>query len=250
MKKTGILGGIAWPSTAEYYAGFCRLAERRHADAGRTGPAEMPEMSIESLDLARAAALLGNDDDELSWRAFDDYHRAGLQRLERAGAAFAVIACNTAHHRLKQITRDVDIPVISILDVAADACLRLGVGRLLILGTETVMTSNLFRNTFRQRGIDAFGPSYPHHVRSILSTIEALEHCRIDGAADRIREVVAGMPENGNPGSTAVYLGCTELPLAFEANRTEEVFERDGVRYINSTALHIRAAFDCAMEDP
>jgi aspartate racemase len=250
MKKPGILGGIAWPSTAEYYAGFCRLAERRHLDTGRSGPAEMPEMSIESLDLATATALLGNDDDEASWLAFDDYHRAGLQRLERAGAAFAVIACNTAHHRLEQIRREVGIPVISILDVAADACLRLGVDRLLILGTQIVMTSNLFRNTFRQRGIDAFGPSHPQQVRSIVSTIEALEHCCIDGAADRIREVVAGMPENGNPGATAVYLGCTELPLAFEANRTDEVFERDGIRYINSTALHIRAAFDCAMEDP
>jgi len=250
MKKAGILGGIAWPSTVEYYAGFCRLVERHHADAGRTGPAEMPEMSIESLDLARATVLLGNDDDEASWLAFDDYHRAGLRQLERAGAAFAVIACNTAHHRLDQITRDAGIPVISILDVAADACMRLGVDRLLILGTRTVMTSGLFRNTFRQRGIDAFGPPHPHQARSVLSTIEALGHCCIDGAADRIREVVAGMPENGNPGSTAVYLGCTELPLAFEANRTEEVFERDGVRYLNSTALHIRAAFDCAMEDP
>jgi aspartate/glutamate racemase len=58
------------------------------------------------------------------------------------------------------------------------------------------------------------------------------------------------MPENGKPGSTAAYLGCTELPLAFGANRTDEVFERDGVRYINSTALHVRAAFDCAMESP
>lgn len=250
MKKTGILGGIAWPSTAEYYAGFCRLAERRHAAMGRTGPAEMPEMSIESLDLAKATAFLGNDDDDASWFAFDDYHRAGLQRLERAGATFAVIACNTAHHRLDQITRNVDIPVISVIDVAADACLRLGVDRLLILGTQTVMASSLFRKVFRQRGIDAFGPPHPHQVRSILSTIEALEHCCIDGAADRIREVVAGMPEDGNPGSTAVYLGCTELPLAFEANRSDEIFERDGVRYVNSTALHIRAAFDCAMEDP
>jgi aspartate racemase len=250
VNKIGILGGIAWPSTVEYYAGLCRLAERRHADMGLPGPARMPEMAIEALDLARATALLGHDGDETSWLAFDEYHRAGLRRLERAGAAFAVIACNTAHHRLDRITRDMDMPVISIIDVAAEACLRLGVDRLLILGTRTVMTSNPFRNAFRQRGIDACGPPHPHQVRSILSTIEALEHCCTRGAADRIREVVAGMPENGKPGSTAAYLGCTELPLAFGANRTDEVFERDGVRYINSTALHVRAAFDCAMESP
>ena len=246
MKKIGILGGIAWPSTVEYYAGLCRLAERHHAKAGKPGLAGMPEMAIESLDLATATALLGREDDEAAWRAFDDYHRMALQRLQRSGAEFAVIACNTAHHRFAEITRGIDMPVLSILDVAADACARLGVERVLILGTPTVMTSAVFRDAFRQRGIDAHGPRRQGDRRAIVATIDELERGCSDGASRRIRAVAAN-PAAASSRSSAVYLGCTELPLAFASNKADGIFESEGVRYINSTALHVSAAFEYAV---
>lgn len=55
----------------------------------------MPEISIESLDLAKAISYLGSDNDE-SWSRFDNYHRSALQRLEASGVDFALIASNTA----------------------------------------------------------------------------------------------------------------------------------------------------------
>ncbi|MGH8184037.1 MAG: aspartate/glutamate racemase family protein [Rhodanobacteraceae bacterium] len=247
MKKIGILGGIAWPSTVEYYSGLCRLAERRHTEAGKSGPAEMPEMAIESLDLATATALLGRDDDDISWQAFDAYHREGLRRLERNGADFAVIACNTAHHRLAQITRGVDIPVLNILDVATAACARLGVESVLILGTLTVMTSAVFRDAFLRRGIAARGPRRRGERQATVATIEALARGCNEGIARRIHDIVADPPTERAPRSSAVYLGCTELPLAFTSRKTDGVFESEGIRYINSTALHVRAAFERAI---
>ncbi len=243
MKKIGILGGIAWPSTAAYCTGLCRLAQGR---ADPDGAPEMPEISIESLDLSRAAALLGHDPDEASWLAFDDYHRAGLQRLEHAGAAFAVIACNTAHHRLAGITRGLGLPVLSMLDAAADACLRLGIRRLLILGTATVMASEIFREAFERRGIDAFGPPRRHQAEAVQSIIQALGCGPTGNAARRIGDIAAEVFLDDAPPSSAVYLGCTELPLAF-ATHEDEVFESGGVRYLDSTALHVRAAFDRAV---
>lgn len=245
MKKIGILGGIAWPSTVEYYAGLCRLAEQHHAESGKPGPAQTPEIAIESLDLATATALLGRHDDAASWRAFDDYHRSALQRLERGGAEFGVIACNTAHHRFAEITCGVDMPVLNILDVAAAVCERLGATRVLILGTMTVMSSVVFRDAFLRRGIDARGPRRQGDRRTIVATIERLARGCDRDALRRIHEVAAD-PGTGPSGSTAVYLGCTELPLAFTSNKADGVFESDGVRYINSTALHVRAAFEYA----
>lgn len=249
MKKIGILGGIGWPSTAEYYAGLCRLAELHHSGTGNPGPAKTPEMAIEALDLAKAAALLGSDDDEASWSAFDSYHRAGLQRLERSSAELAVIACNTAHHRFDQITRGIAIPVLSILDVATDACIELGVKEVLILGTLTVMTSKVIREAFRLRGIDSRGPDDERHRRAVLATIDALERGRIDGAAGRIHEVVVEANAGRERDATAVCLGCTELPLAFPANKRDGVFECNGIRYVNTAALHVRAAFERALEE-
>lgn len=246
MKKIGILGGIGWPSTVEYYAGLCGLAESRNRVQGR---AQMPEMAIESLDLAKAEMLVGTDGDEGSWLAFDAYHRAALQRLERSGADFAVIACNTAHHRLTQIERDLAIPVLGIADIAADACAERGVREVLILGTRTVMASNVFRETFRQRGIDARAPAEERHRQMVLASIDALARGHDDGASGRIREVIAEAGLHQADPAAAVYLGCTELPLAFPAHKHEGMFELDGVRCINSTALHIRAAFEYATMD-
>lgn len=246
MKKIGILGGIGWPSTVAYYAGLCGLAEARNRAHDR---AQMPEMVVESLDLAKAEMLVGNDSDEGSWLAFDAYHRAALQRLERSGADFAVIACNTAHHRLQQIERGLAMPILGIVDIAADACIERGVRDVLILGTRTVMASAAFREAFRQRGINARAPVEEHHRRMVLASIDALSHGHDDGASGRIRQVIVESGLHEADRSSAVYLGCTELPLAFPAHKNESLFEIDGVRCINSTALHIRAAFEYATMD-
>lgn len=243
MKKIGILGGLAWPSTVEYYAGICHLAEARHIAMGRVGPVQIPEIAIESLNITRAMSLLGSEHDEASWSAFDAYHRAGLQRLERSGAEFAVIACNTAHHRFAQITRGVAMPVLSILEVAASACAQQGLTRVLILGTAQVMTSPVFPAAFLLHGIEARAPQGKRPLRAIEATINILQEGRIDDAGARIRAVVKRTALGHLHGDTAVYLGCTELPLAFPAFKHVGIFEADGIRYVNSTALHVQSAF-------
>ncbi|MBU6416340.1 MAG: aspartate/glutamate racemase family protein [Xanthomonadaceae bacterium] len=244
MKKIGILGGIGWPSTVEYYAGLCGLAESRNRVQDR---APLPEMAIESLDLAKAEMLVGSDGDEDSWLAFDAYHREALQRLERSGANFAVIACNTAHHRLQQIEHGLAIPILGIVDTAADACAERGVRDVLILGTRTVMASAVFRETFRQRGIDARAPAEERHRQMVLASIDALSRGYDDGASRRIRQVIVESGLHQADSSAAVYLGCTELPLAFPTHKHESLFEVGGIRCINSTALHIQAAFQFAI---
>ena len=66
MKKIGIIGGVGWPSTVEYYAELCRRAVARHQAENPGGTPAMPEMSIESLDHRKAIQFLGGED-EASW---------------------------------------------------------------------------------------------------------------------------------------------------------------------------------------
>lgn len=91
MKKIGIVGGVAWQSTVDYYSELCRRSQQWQVRRNLSDVPTFPEISIESLDLAKAVSYLGSDDDEPSWSEFDEYHRAALKRLEVSGAEVALI---------------------------------------------------------------------------------------------------------------------------------------------------------------
>src|SRR5229473_3750060 len=158
MKKIGIVGGVAWLSTVDYYTEICRRSERWHVARGAPGVPSTPEMSIESLDHNKAVSYLGIDGDEESWSLFDDYHRGALQRLEASGVDFALMASNTPHDRYASIVRGIGILVINIFEVVAKESARIGASEVLIPGTTQTMRSVRFRDEFAKYGIEATGP--------------------------------------------------------------------------------------------
>ena len=237
MKKIGIVGGVAWLSTVDYYSEIYR----------RSAPLT-PEMSVESLDHNRAVSYLGVDGDEESWVQFDEYHRAALQRLEASGADFAMMASNSPHHRFESIVRDVGIPVIDIFEVVAKESARIGAREVLILGTALTMRSPRFRETFARRGVAAAGP-YDEAVKAMAVELSAeLQAGKRERAAERLGKIVKGAIERQFKTQPVVCLACTELPLAFPELKFAATFEQDGIVYINSTAVHINAAVDFATD--
>jgi aspartate racemase len=228
MKKIGIVGGTAWVSTVEYYATLCELGER----AG-----QQPEFAIESIDNARAQSYRGLPGDEASWQRFDAYHRAALENVEHAGAEVALLAANTPHHRFAAITAGIGIPIVNIIDAVADACAQIGVDRLLMLGTALTMSSDTIRARYAQRGVEAsVPPEYEHD--GIVALIERLQRGERDGAQAQIAALAVGY--------NAVALACTELPLAFPEETRSTYFERNGVIYLNTLAIHANAIFNQA----
>ncbi len=246
MKKIGIVGGIAWLSTVDYYTALCRRSEEWHIARKAPGVPALAEMSIESLDLRKAFSLLGNDKDELSWTKFEDYHRAALQRVEASGADFAIIASNTPHHRFAEIVRGVKIPVISIVDAVARESASIGVKEMLILGTKPTMRSARFREGFAKFGIEAAGPRDEAAQAMTAELIGELQRSQTAGAAERL-DKIARMSFGQFRRQPAVSLACTELPLAFPDQKMLPTFEYDGVLYINSSVVHINAAFAFAV---
>jgi aspartate racemase len=253
MKKIGIVGGIGWRSTVEYYAEICRRCEEAHAARGGTGTPPTPEMAIESLILEKAFALLGRDEDEGSWAAFDEYHRAALKRLEASGAEVALLAANTPHHRLQSIVRGVGIPVVSILDAAAREAsrmgARIGTRKALILGTALIMQSAMMRKAFTKQGLDATGPAHEAERAATLQLIAELQGGQTEGMAERVRSLARTAFAGQFRGSPMVVLACTELPLAFPEMRSRASFEAGGVVYINTTAAHVDALMEAAAGD-
>jgi aspartate racemase len=247
MKKIGIVGGIAWLSTADYYAGICRRSEQWHLARNAESAPSYPEMSIESLDLSKVLSYLGNDEDEQSWTQYDDYHRAALQRVEANGADFAIIASNTPHHRFATIVRGIGIPVISILDAVAKKSAGIGAKEVLILGTAITMKSAKFREGFAKLGIRAAGPNNEAARAMTVELITELQRGNDKGATQKLGKIARNSLEGNSKAQPVVCLACTELPLAFPEQRMLESFESDDIVYINTSAVHMNAAFGYAV---
>lgn len=247
MKKIGIVGGVAWASTVEYYTEICRLSEERHIAGDCAGAPATPEMTIESLDHRKAVSYLGDQSDE-SWKQFDDYHRAALLRLETAGADFALIASNTPHHRFESIVGGVAIPVLDLFEVAALEAARAHAPRVLILGTAITMNSERLREKFLQSGIEAAGPIHDRLRASIVGLIRDLQCGQTSGAAERLSAVAKACAQEQPGPQPLVCLACTELPLAFPEFKSRPSFLFHGLTYLNTTIVHARAAFDRAVD--
>ena len=247
MKKIGIVGGVSWLSTAEYYKTICLLSRQHHLERGFEGPAPVPEISIESVNINKSFHLRGAPGDEASWRGFDAYFHDALRRVECAGADFAIIASNTPHNRFEAITRGIAIPVISIFDVVARQCASHGAKRALILGTAPTMASAVFAATLEKHGIAGFVPQSDQDKAIVIELIDEIYAGRGNDAAERIRAVVARSFSSSADGSKVVCLSCTELPLAFPEFVDRPSFEADGILYLNTGVIHAQAAFDCAV---
>jgi aspartate racemase len=246
MKKIGIVGGIGWHSTLEYYREICRWANEPYLAGGLAGMPSTPEIVIESLDMAKSHSLLGNDGDERSWCGFDNYHRAALQRLEASGAEVALLASNTPHHRFEEIVRGAKIPVISILDATAKEAVRIGARRVLILGTALMMRSDRFKAAFARHGIELIAPRSESLQAATVTLVERLQRGRVKGAATRLGKIaIASWPFAEEP---VVCLARSELSLAVPVSRTrprlKPSFKYGGVTYISTMGAHIGAVLE------
>jgi aspartate racemase len=246
MKKIGIVGGIAWRSTVDYYSELCRLSEQLHFDDNLTAIPATPEICIESLDLSKAASYIGVDEIEESWARFDEYHRSALKRLAASGADFALIASNTPHHRFEAITRGVGMHVVDLFEVVAEQCARNGISQLVILGTSSTMKSSRFRESFARFGVVAAGPEDPADRASVLTMIGTLQRGSPEGVSDKLHNLAETAFAKQFTGPPVVCLGCTELPLAFPETKGLATFKLSGVTYVNTSAIHVAAALTLA----
>ena len=249
MKRIGILGGLAWPATIEYYKAICQLSQKHHVNLDLPGPSPMPEMCIESVNINYSYNRRGSFGNENSWKDYDEYFHAALKRLENNGVDFAIIASNTPHNRYDSITRGLNIPVISIFEAVAETCKLNGVDGFLLLGTEPTMNSGIFPDYLERHGIRAFVPSSETIKSKIVDIISELFKGKNENGGSRINEIVRSSYEQTGVPKKVVCLACTELPLAFEGKEQFETFDDDGIFYLNTTIIHANAAFRYAISD-
>ncbi|MEQ3672857.1 aspartate/glutamate racemase family protein [Pseudophaeobacter sp.] len=250
MKKIGILGGVGWASTLDYYRGICAGSWQRQIETGaeaHNGPLPCPKITIESVNQAETRSLRGRPEDEASWAAFDAVFRDGLLVLQAAGCDFAVIASNTPHARLHAIRQGVEMPVLSIFDATAQAVAKTKADSALVIGTAVTMQARNYAEVLAPYGIQA-NPTLPTaEIAEAQSMIDQDFH---GGASPEAQERLLRFCQKHASAGEAVILACTELPLAFPDHIDEPCFEAAGVLFINPSAAHVAAALELALGEP
>ncbi len=240
MKKIGIIGGLAWPSTIDYYRLICAGANAHFHSLGHPMPLPTPPIMIESVNMAETRKLRGKPDGT-GWERFDTVFRDAFRRLQAGGCDFGLIASNTPHARLHAIRQGLDLPVLSIVEEAVRETSRLGATRALILGTSVTMRGDLYPRRLRELGIEP-NPRLPEAQIEAMQRLIDEEFYQGATAAGTSRLLAACRAHVPDPAQTAILLACTELPLAFPAHCDDASFEAEGLRFVNTTVAHARAA--------
>ncbi|WP_171188877.1 aspartate/glutamate racemase family protein [Ruegeria sp. HKCCC2117] len=244
MKKIGILGGVGWASTVDYYRAIAEGAGRHFAQLGHSSPLPVPPITIESVTQAKTRALRGVAGDEASWAEFDNVFRDALLTLERAGCDFGIIASNTPHARLHAIRQGVSMPILSIFDATADATASTGASEALVLGTSVTMQATNYADRLAAEGITA---NYRLPEPEITEMQAMIDSDFYGGASDTARTRLLAFCNKHAANGTAILLACTELPLAFPAHLDDPVFEAEGHLFVNPSAAHVSAALKEAL---
>ena len=246
MKKFGIIGGLAWPSTVEYYRLLCSKTNKHFQRQAVDAPYPTPPMVIESLNMNMTRQLRGKKGDESSWAAYDEVFRAAFLRLKDAGAEFGLIASNSPHMRWDGIQRGLDFPLLSILETTAGIVQTLAGTAAFILGTSMTMRSPVYTQTLNRHGINVLATPSDDEIAAMDRLID-IDLYQND--AGKAKEFILGLCRRNvaEPDTAIVCLACTELPLAFPEYRESASFESDGFRFVNTTVAHIDATLRKAL---
>jgi len=202
MKTIGLIGGMSWESSAEYYRLINQETKRR------MGGHHNARSIMVTLDFAEIEHLQHADE----WEKLGAMLSSAAQQLDRGGADLIVLCTNTMHKLAASITGAVRIPLLHIVDSVAQVILRSGQKRVGLLGTRFTMEQPFYADRMRRQfGIDTVVP--PVVDRQLVHNVIYGELCHgiiRDQSRVEYQRVIAGLAAEG---AQAVILGCTEIGL-------------------------------------
>lgn len=229
MRTLGLIGGMTWHSTADYY---------RLINAGiqaRLGGSHSAELVMVSVDFGPVEDMQGRGD----WEAMGRLMADAARRLEAAGADGLVICANTMHRLADDVTGAVRIPLIHIADATAGAIIATGLETVGLLGTRYTMELDFYRGRLEKMyGLRVLIPDEPG--RSSVHDIIYKELAQGIVNEDSRRDYIAVIEDLKDRGAQGVILGCTEIPLLIKAADSP-------IQVFDTTALHAAAAVGFAL---
>jgi len=229
VKTLGLIGGMTWHSTVDYY----RLINKGVHE--RLGGSHSAELLLLSIDFEPVEEMQGRGD----WAGMGRLMASWAKRLEGAGAEGLLICTNTMHRLAGDVERAVRVPLIHIADATAVAIKKAGMSTVALLGTRYTMELDFYRGRLeKEHGLKVLIPEEPG--RTAVHDIIYRELAFGDVREESRRTYVATIEELMRRGAQGVILGCTEIPLLIK--------EKDSpVPVFDTTALHAAAAVEFAL---
>ncbi len=220
----GLIGGLSWESSAEYYRLINQSVRRR------LGGTHSARCLMWSFDFAEIEAFqhVGH------WDAATEWMRDAAARLRHGGAELLVICSNTMHVMAEAVEQTAGMPLLHIADPTAEAIRAAGLSRVGLLGTAFTMEQDFYTARLRARhGLDVLVPEAPD--RAVVHRIIYEELVRGDIRPESRAAYAEIMARLAARGAQAIILGCTEIMLLVHA-------EDSPVPLFDTTALHAEAA--------
>jgi aspartate racemase len=230
MRTIGLIGGMSWESSAEYY----RIINQRVRDT--LGPLRSAQLLMYSVDFGpvEQAQHAGRWDDAAL--ILEDAAR----RLQAGGADCVVLCTNTMHLVAPRIEAAVTIPFLHIADAAGAAAVEAGTLTVGLLGTAFTMEQDFLTSRLAAQGLTVLVPEADE--RQAVHRIIYNELC-VGVISDASREVYLRVIESlAARGAQAIILGCTEISLLVKPEHCD-------LPLLDTTELHAQAAVAFALGD-
>ncbi len=225
MKKIGLLGGMSWESSLEYYRLLNEMVKEK------LGTTHSAKCLMHSFDFHEVETLQHQG----KWEALTDLMVQEAVNLKKAGAECIVICTNTMHKMAPDIEGATHLPVIHIADATANEINRRYVDKVLLLGTKFTMEGAFYKERLEKKGIEVVIPD--ESDRQIVHEIIYQELILGELKEESKKEYIKIIQKQEVSG---VVLGCTEIPLLISENDvTIEVFD--------TTEIHASAAVSFAL---
>ncbi|NMB59948.1 MAG: aspartate/glutamate racemase family protein [Chloroflexi bacterium] len=229
MKTIGLLGGMSWQSTVEYY----RIINEEVAN--RLGGLHSAKLVMSSIDFAEMEELQHTN----RWTEAGEMLAGQARGLKSAGADFLLICANTMHKVAGAVEAGCGLPVLHIADTTADEVKRAGIKKIGLLGTRYTMEEDFYRVRLAEKhGLEVMIPSADD--RAMINRVIYDELCRGITRPESKKDYLRVIQTMADGGAGGIILGCTEIELLVKPTDFS-------LPLFPTTKIHAQAAVELAL---
>jgi aspartate racemase len=229
MKKIGMIGGMSWESSLEYYRMANELVKKR------LGEMHSCRCLMESVDFAEIEKL----QHENCWEELTEIMISSARTLEKGGADLVMICTNTMHLMAEEVQNAVSIPLLHIADAAGERIKSMALTKIALLGTRFTMEKDFYKVRLKEKfGIEVLVPD--ENDKGLIHNViynELVRGVFKDESRGAFINIIENLKQEGAQG---VILGCTEIPLLIK--------QKDApIPVFDTSAIHIEYAVELAL---